>query len=197
MSKVDLKIVLLGRHSVGKTCLVERFLHGKYKENTVATVGAAFAAKKATVGDRDITLGVWDTAGQERYESMSRIYYRSARCAIVCWDMTEPATFEKVRFWVDELMANEPTCIVFITGTKSDAARDGPELSAAREAAKEYASSVGGQTFETSSKTGDQVHELFTAIAESHFDADQGSTMEAAPTVRVDAPSVEKKGCCG
>jgi Ras-related protein Rab-24 len=146
------------------------------------TVGAAFAAKKVTVDDRDITLGVWgssltcicacfflggggcsgltpfpanlaDTAGQERYESMSRIYYRSARCAIVCWgeaflvlflrdrlsdvafhslslslfssscsaDMTEPQTFEKVRFWVDELMANEPTCVVFITGTKGEA----------------------------------------------------------------------------
>jgi Ras-related protein Rab-24 len=28
-----------------------------------------------------------DTAGAERYESMSRIYYRSARAAIVCYGM--------------------------------------------------------------------------------------------------------------
>ena len=36
MSKVDIKIVLLGMHNVGKTCLVERYLHDKFKENVTA-----------------------------------------------------------------------------------------------------------------------------------------------------------------
>lgn len=59
MSKVDVKVVLLGKHSVGKTCLVERYLHGKFKDTTIATVGAAFGAKKLNVGGREITLGIW------------------------------------------------------------------------------------------------------------------------------------------
>ena len=48
-----------------------------------------------------------DTAGSERYESMSRIYYRGAKAAIVCYDLTEKASFERARFWVAELKKNE------------------------------------------------------------------------------------------
>jgi GTPase SAR1 family protein len=59
MSKVDVKIVLLGMHDVGKTCLVERYLHGKFKYNVTATVGAAFGAKKVEVNGKGFTLGIW------------------------------------------------------------------------------------------------------------------------------------------
>jgi len=118
MSKVDVKVVLLGKTSVGKTCLVERFLHGKFKDNTVATVGAAFGAKKLTIKGKEITLGIWDTAGQERYESMSRIYYRSAKAALICYDLSDKKSFEKVQFWIDELVANEEGCSIYIVGTK-------------------------------------------------------------------------------
>ena len=48
-----------------------------------------------------------DTAGSERYESMSRIYYRGARAAIVCYDLTEKLSFERAQFWITELRKNE------------------------------------------------------------------------------------------
>ena len=63
----------------GKTCLVERYLHGKFKQNVTATVGAAFGAKKVVVGGAPLTLGIWDTAGAERYESMSRLEKETER----------------------------------------------------------------------------------------------------------------------
>ncbi len=48
-----------------------------------------------------------DTAGSERYEAMSRIYYRGARAAIVCYDLTDRTSFERTRFWVNELKNSE------------------------------------------------------------------------------------------
>jgi Ras-related protein Rab-24 len=135
----------------GKTCLVERYLHGKFKGNVTATVGAAFGtffsflflslpfssslpfspsfsheltcmelsgAKKIVVGGTSLTLGIWDTAGAERYESMSRIYYRAAKAAVVCYDLTNRASFDKVKFWVEELLHNEDGCDLYIVGTK-------------------------------------------------------------------------------
>jgi len=50
---------------------------------------------------------------------MSRIYYRSARAAIVCYDLTNGASWEKVKFWIEELVANEEKCSIYIVGTKS------------------------------------------------------------------------------
>jgi len=49
-----------------------------------------------------------DTAGSERYEAMSRIYYRGARAAVVCYDITEKSSFARLSFWVEELRKNEP-----------------------------------------------------------------------------------------
>jgi len=164
MAQVDLKVVLLGKHSVGKTCLVERFLHGKFKDNTVATVGAAFGAKKLDINGKEITLGIWDTAGQERYESMSRIYYRSAKAAIVCFDLSDPSSFDKVRFWIDELLQNEESCDIYIAGTKLDAIGSIVHLP---EEVREYATKIGAKIFQTSAKTGAGIDELFHDIAQS------------------------------
>lgn len=32
--------------------------------------------------------------------------------------MTDPDSFKKVQFWIDELMSNEPSCEIYIVGTK-------------------------------------------------------------------------------
>lgn len=169
MSKVDVKVVLLGQHDVGKTCLVERYLHGKFKFNVTATVGAAFGAKKVEVNGTSITLGIWDTAGAERYESMSRIYYRSARAAIVCYDLTNKVSFNKVRFWVEELLANEKNCDIYIVGTKLDRIlEEGEARAIGEETVQNYAENIGAKVFDTSAKTGQNVDALFFKIAEDY-----------------------------
>ena len=151
-----------------KTCLVDRYLHGSFKYNVTATVGAAFGSKKVDIGGRAWTLGIWDTAGAERYESMSRIYYRSARAAIVCYDLTRKESFEKVKFWVDELLENEPECLIFIVGTKYDLVQEDPSLREVDESMLGMLSLKASITkgFITSAKTGYNVDDLFFQIAE-------------------------------
>ncbi|KAK9816502.1 hypothetical protein WJX72_001178 [[Myrmecia] bisecta] len=121
MAKVDLKVVLLGSQSVGKSCLVDRYINGLFEGTPRNTIGAAFAAKKIQVSSgRVITLGVWDTAGAERFESLSRMYYNGARAAIVCFDATNLASFNKLKFWVNEVQQSQPGCMVYIAITKCD-----------------------------------------------------------------------------
>jgi Ras-related protein Rab-24 len=113
--KVDLKVVLLGKEYGGKTSLVERYIHGKFNAQAPyqSTIGAAFGAKKVSVNGESVTLGIWDTAGSERYESMSRIYYRGAKSAIVCFDLTDPSSFDRAKFWVNELKQTEEVFIIY------------------------------------------------------------------------------------
>jgi len=202
-SKVDVKVVLLGKHSVGKTCLVERYLHGKFKDTTVATVGAAFGAKKLLSHGKEVTLGVWDTAGQERYESMSRIYYRSAKATIVCFDLTDAKSFDKVKFWVDELLSNEEDCDIYVVGTKLDLVQEGMDRGRSLQEVKEYATKINAKVFETSSKTGEGIEPLFQDIADVYISKMTGAAhqQEGVSKVKVNtsSPSSEEKQkkCCG
>uniref|UniRef100_A0A3P8U0N6 Ras-related protein Rab-24 n=1 Tax=Amphiprion percula TaxID=161767 RepID=A0A3P8U0N6_AMPPE len=119
--RVDAKVVMLGKESVGKTSLVERYVHHRFLVGPYQnTIGAAFVAKPIQVGEKVITLGIWDTAGSERYEAMSRIYYRGARAAIVCYDLTDSSSFQRARFWVKELQNCEEHCKIYLCGTKND-----------------------------------------------------------------------------
>jgi len=190
MAKVDVKVVLLGKHSVGKTCLVERFLHGQFKDSTVATVGAAFGAKKVEVYGREITLGVWDTAGQERYESMSRIYYRGAKAALVCFDLSDMKSFEKVRFWVEELMLNEESCDIYIVGTKLDMTGQGH----VSEEIRDYVSRINAKLFLTSARTGEGIEALFLDIAQMHARREPQNV--SSPGVRAAEPQSQQPSTC-
>ena len=49
-----------------------------------------------------------DTAGSERYESITRMYYRGAWAAIVCFDLTDPLSFQRAEFWINDLRKIEP-----------------------------------------------------------------------------------------
>ncbi|RVE64214.1 hypothetical protein OJAV_G00144440 [Oryzias javanicus] len=167
--RVDAKVVMLGKESVGKTSLVERYVHNRFLHPYQNTIGAAFVAKPIQVGEKVITLGLWDTAGAERYEAMSRIYYRGARAAIICYDLTDSSSFQRARFWVKELQNCEELCKIYLCGTKSDLIdEDRSRRQIDYHDAQDFAEEIGAQLFETSSKTGNNVDELFQKVAEDY-----------------------------
>ncbi|XP_016130363.1 ras-related protein Rab-24-like [Sinocyclocheilus grahami] len=166
--RVDAKVVMLGKESVGKTSLVERYVHRRFLVGPYQnTIGAAFVAKALDVGDKVVTLGIWDTAGSERYEAMSRIYYRGARAAIVCYDLTDSSSFGRARFWVKELQNCEEHCKIYLCGTKSDLiGADRSMRQVDYHDVQDFADEIGAQHFETSSKTGKNVDAVFQKVAE-------------------------------
>ncbi|KAG9490786.1 hypothetical protein GDO78_006231 [Eleutherodactylus coqui] len=161
--RVDAKVVMLGKEAVGKTSLVERYVHHRFLQGPYQnTIGAAFVAKAINVGGRNVTLGIWDTAGSERYEAMSRIYYRGARAAIVCYDLTDCSSFERVKFWVNELQNFEEHCRIYICGTKSDLVENDKSLRQVDfHDVQDYADEIKAHLCETSSKTGISVGKLW------------------------------------
>lgn len=103
----NLKLVLLGESSVGKTSIVTRYITGNYQK-TNATIGAAFFSRTIGVSSEDgvvrkVNVEIWDTAGQERYRSLTPVYYRNTDAALVVFDVTKPESIEKVHSWIEEL----------------------------------------------------------------------------------------------
>nr|POE89842.1 ras-like gtp-binding protein ryl2 [Quercus suber] len=125
---LEAKIVVLGSQNVGKTSLVHRYMKNQFipSDKARSTVGASFFTTRVHDPESGATirLQIWDTAGQERFRSISRLYYRGAHAAILCYDVTNKASFENMGVWIEELKeycgAEVGDMIVHVVGTKSD-----------------------------------------------------------------------------
>lgn len=167
--QLQIKVVLLGAASVGKTCLVSRYVHDRFTSNYQNTIGAAFVSKKIEALGKKVTLNIWDTAGSERYQSMTKMYYRGARAAILCYDLTERTSFDKIRYWVGELQENEQHCRIYLCGTKKDLIDNDTRTRAVPlNEAGIIAQDLQTEHFETSSLTGENVEAVFQRIGEDY-----------------------------
>lgn len=186
----SVKLVLLGEAAVGKSSLVMRFVNNDFQENKEPTIGAAFLTQKCNLPTRTIKFEIWDTAGQERFASLAPMYYRNAQAALVVYDITKPSSLTKAQHWVAELHRQaSPGIVIALVGNKFDLATaateeslDDTDAAPAAEGeeatedgadsrrvpsktAKAYADEESLLFFETSAKTGHNVAEVFTAIA--------------------------------
>lgn len=104
------------------------------------------------------------------------MYYRNAQAALVVYDITKPTSLIKAKHWVAELQRQaSPGIVIALVGNKLDLASEsadgdsGDDSGDARkvhtEEAKAYAEEESLLFFETSAKTGVNVSEVFTAIA--------------------------------
>lgn len=95
---------------------------------------------------------------------MSSLYYRDAAGAILVYDCTDSASFESVRYWVDELKSKGPAHVaIVVAANKSDSPAEKKVVDAA--SAKTFCDDGGMLFFETSALSGDNVTQLFEAIS--------------------------------
>ncbi|ELT94920.1 hypothetical protein CAPTEDRAFT_101663 [Capitella teleta] len=98
------KLLTIGDPGVGKTSLVQRYVHGYYTKDYKATLGVDFALKLVKWSDNvTIKLQLWDIAGQERFTSMTRVYYRDAHACIIMFDLTQRSSFQNALKWKADL----------------------------------------------------------------------------------------------
>lgn len=108
------------------------------------------------------------------------MYYRNAQSALVVYDLTKPTSLVKAKHWVAELQRQaSPGIVIALVGNKvdltsstvtgdDDALAAGEDVDARKISTQEgrsYAEQESLLFFETSAKSGANVQEVFTAIA--------------------------------
>jgi len=199
MAKVDVKVVMLGKEFCGKTSLVERFLNERFSgENKYqSTIGAAYGARKMTVGRKEVVLGVWDTAGSERYESMARMYYRGAKAAVVCYAVNDEESWEKLKFWIAELKKMEEKCRIYMCATKTDLLNGNNKNRVIDyHNTTDFCEEINAKLYETSSKSGENIVEMFQEIANDYVNNQDEPDFHDFNQTKLE-PSKSTSSCCG
>ena len=153
------KIVLLGQFCSGKSSLINMYCNDKFNEYTESTIGAAYFTK--FIEEKNIKLEYWDTAGQERYDSLCSLYYKNTGAAIILFDITNLKSFDKSKFWINQINNFNPDIYITLVGNKCDLDND---RKISFEEAKNYAEENNIYYIETSAKENKNINELMENI---------------------------------
>ena len=162
------KLAILGDSGVGKTSLVNYEIKNSYANNRDSTIIFEHSFKNFSILDKIVRLQIWDICGKEVYHSSMKNFYRSALCIIIVFSLESSDSFYKVNKWIEKIQNNKAEdSIIVLIGNKSD-------LNNSRKISKELIEDFCKKNdienyFETSAKTGENVHELFRSILKQLF----------------------------
>jgi len=184
------KLVLIGDSSVGKSNILSRYVHDRFRIDTHTTIGVEFTTKTIQVELEgrmaNVKLQIWDTAGQERYRSITSAYYRGAIGCLLVFDVTKRASFEHVSEWLHELRDHSSgETRVLLVGNKVDLRhlREVPT-----DEAISFAKDNGLSFIETSAQSGHNIEQAFVQlVTEVIKDMDsRASQQDAASKAKVE-----------
>ncbi len=176
METSEFKIVLLGDGAVGKTSLSNRFLGKYFQADYVMTMGADIAIKSIKIQDSTVKLQIWDIAGQPFFETVRKSYFRGAVGGLCVYDITHRESFENIANWARELWKHngKGRVPIALLGNKLDL-RESVDFTVTLEEAQNLADELADPRqamlfkipcFETSARTGENVDQAFTMLAE-------------------------------
>ncbi len=156
------KICLVGAFAVGKTSLVQRYVHSIFSEKYHTTVGVKIDRKEVLVNGQIVDLIIWDLHGEDDFQSVRMSYLRGASGCIYVADGTRPNTLDtalSLRERAQEAIGSVPSILaVNKTDLKSQWDLD-PQKT-------DRWDPNGTTVVHTSAKTGASVEPAFKKIAE-------------------------------
>eukprot|EP01067_Filipodium_phascolosomae_P000130 Filipodium_phascolosomae@DN1107_c0_g1_i1.p1 len=181
-------ILVLGEKSVGKTSIIMRLSEGVFDDSYITTLGVDLKRHFLTINNNKVQLQLWDTAGQERYRTITPNYYRQAAGILLVFDICRAETFDLIDTWMHGIKEHAtPDTEAILVGNKADIAS---RREVNREAASIWADRHGMPYFETSAKTGANISETFTNLADRIYmsrnhDRGEGDLVSGATTQSV------------
>ena len=189
-SRMQLKLILIGSGGVGKTSLVNRYIHQRFSQNYMQTLGQDVFSKKLTINNNQIVVQIYDIAGQERFESFRPAYFRGADLGLAVFDLTMPGTIIDLKNqWLPELAKTlEKPFYLSVVGNKSDLKEQrnvdeahGKEVVSYIK--KKYSNINVIQYIETSAKENENVDVAFFDLVKKYVDS-KGKTSSRKPSAK-------------
>lgn len=160
----NMKFVIIGDPSVGKSSLIKRYISGEYIIYSENSIGAAFFSKtvnkEVLKTPKTCEIEIWDTAGYERFKNnFPPFFYKGTSGILFCFDLSNRSTFNNLKKWIkcakEELITLDNIVIV---GCKADLKE---KRQVKKEEGIEFARNENYMYYETSSKDNVNVEKPF------------------------------------
>lgn len=164
----SLKICMIGDFAVGKTALVDRFVHNRFSENYKATLGVQIS-KYRDEYDLDgqdkciLDLVLWDIEGNLASPALQKTYVTGAAGAVIVGDVSRPGHEDSMLRHgqlFQQHCPGRPTAFAF---NKTDLV----PKAAAGDAVQQLAADLQGSVAFSSARTGDGVQALFRHLVQN------------------------------
>lgn len=155
---ISKKVILTGSFGVGKTSLFNQFIHQKFSDKYLTTIGVKVNKKTVTVNNETVSLLIWDIAGEVSPDKVPNTYFLGASGILYVVDLSRPLTYNDVSSHMEYLKELIPGSIIKLVANKKDLLSE----SEFEEVIKNIELPVDSIT---SAKTGENVEELFLSLS--------------------------------
>ena len=164
MSKEELilKFGVFGESSVGKTCILNRYVLDSFNPEHEISCTCEILEKLVECGNKILHLKLWDTAGQERLYSITKQYYQGLQGLLLIYDQTNRESFAKLNNWYSniEKELNLDKVGVVIVANKSDLSNKQVDVNEGQS----FAAQVQAPFIETSACNNININECFKLL---------------------------------
>jgi len=190
----ELKFILLGEGSVGKTCIMLRLAGKPIRHTHIYTIGIDVENRKYNFDGNNFHIKIWDTAGQEKYRnSLTRDIFHRLHGAFLVYDVSNKESFEKITHWMELIKreASENTSVILVAN-KIDL-----DFEVTREEGKELAQEFCVPFVETSAKTQENIDFALELLLKTTVEKNPELTrQESSRSIRLSEKTEPKKRCC-
>ena len=100
---MDLKIIIVGDISTGKTSIINRYINEKFETLNKTTLSPEFSYKIVKSNGTIFRIQFWDIPGQNRNPELTGVFCRDSQGIIFCTEVDNLNSRENINVWENSL----------------------------------------------------------------------------------------------
>ena len=102
----DLKVIIVGNISTGKTSILNRYINNEFQKYCKTTIAPQFSYKVIKSQGIIFRIQFWDLPGQERNPIVTSLFCKDSNAVIFCCEVNNNQSKEDINKWITSLQNN-------------------------------------------------------------------------------------------